>query len=247
AARAVLLVDLLGERPDDAALAAAAVGAGLAPGTRRLVVVLAGDDGDAIDAGAVAPVGWGAVAVPLASGPVLVVDVPEDVATRDAGRIVRDRLVACAGPASCGGAISPPYAGFAGLRRGLREARAAARMARTEPIVVQDLGPARLLVTAPEDAPALGEELLGPLLHPEPGIRDLLTTLETFLASGASVTVTAAELGLHANSIRHRFGRIRAATGLDVIARLDDQLLAQAGLAALRLGGPAADGGPAGV
>ncbi|MGX6448049.1 PucR family transcriptional regulator [Patulibacter sp. S7RM1-6] len=95
-----------------------------------------------------------------------------------------------------------------------------------------------MLLTEPGDALELAHEVLGPLVEdPDPGTRDLLRTLRCFFAQGGNIRATATELSVHENTVRHRFGRIRTATGLDVAGVVDDQLTARAALSALQLGG----------
>lgn len=58
----------------------------------------------------------------------------------------------------------------------------------------------------------------------------LIDTLEAFFAANGSVRATAAALDIHENTVRHRFRRLAAATGLDVLGSTDDRLTARMAL-----------------
>lgn len=133
-----------------------------------------------------------------------------------------------------------------GLARAYREARevahcidrfAAPGAARI--LAVDDLGPARLFVanSAVTAVRAYVEDVLGPLLTGAPGTGDLIVTLGRYFDSGRSVRISAAQLGVHENTVRLRLARVAAATGLDVASDPNDQLSAQTALLVLRLQG----------
>jgi sugar diacid utilization regulator len=58
----------------------------------------------------------------------------------------------------------------------------------------------------------------------------LIDTLVAFFAANGSVRATAAALDIHENTVRHRFRRLAAATGLDVLGSTDDRLTARMAL-----------------
>ncbi|WP_026909941.1 helix-turn-helix domain-containing protein [Patulibacter minatonensis] len=123
----------------------------------------------------------------------------------------------------------------------LEEARRFAEWGRDRPgapsiVTAADLGPARLLLTPRARAGQLAREVLGPLLEDDPGMADLLTTVGTFFATGRSVRASSVRLGVHENTIRYRFNRIRQLTGHDVVGDADTQLLVQSALVALEGG-----------
>ena len=80
-------------------------------------------------------------------------------------------------------------------------------------------------------------DVLGGLLTGEPGSADLLLTLQCYFDHGRSVRTSAAELGVHENTVRLRLARVAAATGLDVASDANDQLSVQTALLVLRLQG----------
>ncbi|WP_026912679.1 helix-turn-helix domain-containing protein [Patulibacter minatonensis] len=233
AARATLLAGVLGGGLGPHACDALAVRLGIDPEAPRLVVL---SDGGALDLDAVrsALPAWAPVEVVLGTGSVLVVQPPADVERRAAAGAALEALADAAGM-DVRVVVSAPSTGLIGLPRALREARGAAVVAGpSRSLTVESLGPARLFACEASDARDLATELLGPLLRAESAGGDLVETLRHFFAAGASVTETAAVLGLHANTIRHRFARIRERTGLDVLGDVGDQLTAQAAVIALR-------------
>ncbi|HEY2053064.1 MAG TPA: GAF domain-containing protein [Solirubrobacterales bacterium] len=110
-----------------------------------------------------------------------------------------------------------------------------------------DIGAARLLLsgTSKEDAERFARDTLGELL--DPGMEDLLATVQMFFAASRSVRRSAELLDVHENTIRYRLGRIHEITHLDVAADADDQLTLQLGLLILRLVGRIGDEGLVGA
>ncbi|WP_026909935.1 helix-turn-helix domain-containing protein [Patulibacter minatonensis] len=248
-ARALLFAQLLGERLHGGDVPDLAARLGVHDGPRLVVTVEPTPAGGAAALeDALRP--SGAAAVQLADGVALVLDAPLDVASRAAAAATRDEVVRVAGSLGAGAdtvvGVSSVCRDLDGLPRALDQVRALLRSAgQLRPsgvdgpsgLTVDELGPARLLLTDASDAGRMGEELLGPLLDPDPSVRDLLRTLTTFFACASSIRGTATELDVHENTVRHRFGRIRTMTGLDVAGDVDDQLMARAALSALRLAG----------
>ena len=132
------------------------------------------------------------------------------------------------------------------LSRGYREAREvvhcidrfAGRSAQRI-LAVDDLGPARLFLANSETSAIRHyvSDVLGPLLTGDPGTTDLLTTLQHYFDASRSVRASAAQLGVHENTIRLRLARVTTATGLDVAGDANDQLSVQTALLVLRLQG----------
>ena len=133
-------------------------------------------------------------------------------------------------------------AGFAGARRELgdlgaawQEATAAARAALAEPRLGPDaqwaaIGPYRLLTALPPDT--AHDPVLAPLLLP--ANRQLARTAEVFLDCAGQAGRTAAELGIHRQTLYYRLSRVEQLTGLDLDDG-EDRLLLHMGLKASRL------------
>ncbi|MFE2532041.1 PucR family transcriptional regulator [Streptomyces sp. NPDC059371] len=163
---------------------------------------------------------------------------------REAAGVGGDRGAASAGGGT--GAGSSPggtaAAGVAGAREGLgelgaawREAAAAARAVLAEPRLgpVAEwgaIGPFRLLTALPPDAahdPAVST-LLG-AAH-----RELARTAEVFLDRAGQAGRTAAELGIHRQTLYYRLSRVEQLTGLDLDDG-EDRLLLHMALKGARL------------
>ncbi|MEU7583030.1 helix-turn-helix domain-containing protein [Streptomyces sp. NPDC041068] len=124
-------------------------------------------------------------------------------------------------------------AGIAGARHGLEdlgaawwEASGAARAALAErrfgPVALwSDVGPYRLLTALPPEAAhdPVGQQLLGPT-H-----RELARTAEVFLDCAGQAGRTAAELGIHRQTLYYRLSRVEQLTGLDLDEGEDRLLL----------------------
>ncbi|WP_328493774.1 helix-turn-helix domain-containing protein [Streptomyces sp. NBC_00414] len=115
-------------------------------------------------------------------------------------------------------------AGIAGPRTGLtdlfaawQEASAAARAALAEPRLGpvahwSSIGPYRLLSTMPPNAAP--DPAVRPLLTP--AHRELARTAEVFLDCAGQAGRTAAELGIHRQTLYYRLSRVEQLTGLDL-------------------------------
>ncbi|WP_218027247.1 PucR family transcriptional regulator [Nocardia vaccinii] len=131
------------------------------------------------------------------------------------------------------------------LRRAYREAFEAARCLDRYPsdstsvIACDELGPARLLVanSNEQSVRTYVYDVLGALISGGTINNDLLRTLQAFFESGRNVRETAARLGIHENTVRHRLARVHDLTGLDVASESNDQLSVQTALLILRLQG----------
>jgi DNA-binding PucR family transcriptional regulator len=94
-----------------------------------------------------------------------------------------------------------------------------------------DLGVAKLVLgrIPPAVADRFVDDAFGAIADPAESTK-LLETLDAFFAANRFVRATAARLGIHENTVRHRFRRLAAATGLDVLGSTDDQLTARLAL-----------------
>jgi len=141
-----------------------------------------------------------------------------------------------------GGGVSGVAAGIASARSGLgelgsawREARAAARAALAEPrfgpvAEWARIGPYRLLTSLTPDAahdPAVRTLL-------SPAHRELAHTAEVYLDRAGQAGRTAAELGIHRQTLYYRLSRVEQLTGLDLDDG-EDRLLLHMALKGARL------------
>jgi hypothetical protein len=131
--------------------------------------------------------------------------------------------------------IGAARAGLAELGTAWREASAAARAALAEPRLgpVADwasIGPFRLLTALPPDAPR--DPVVRPLLSPTH--RELARTAEVYLDCAGQAGRTAAELGIHRQTLYYRLSRVEKLTGLDLDDG-EDRLLLHMALKAHRL------------
>ncbi|MFF8102121.1 PucR family transcriptional regulator [Streptomyces sp. NPDC016640] len=163
---------------------------------------------------------WGATALSLA---LLLRLRATDVltpATTAASRLLeraRDSGAAGRGGPAVAAGIAAPRAGLAGLGAAWAEASASARAALAEPRlgpVAQwtSIGPFRLLTALPPGA--AHDRAVGPLLSPAQ--RDLARTAEVYLDCAGQAGRTAAELGIHRQTLYYRLSRIEQLTGLDL-------------------------------
>lgn len=187
---------------------------------------------------ALCTVPWGATEVCLA---LLVRLRSADVTAPATAAAVRllERARAATGP---GGTPRAPAAGTGAARSGLaglgaawREASAAARAALAEPRLgpVADwasIGPYRLLTAFPRDAAQ--DPSVRPLLAP--AHRDLARTAEVYLDRAGQAGRTAAELGVHRQTLYYRLSRVEKLTGLNLDDG-EDRLLLHMALKARRL------------
>ena len=66
---------------------------------------------------------------------------------------------------------------------------------------------------------------------------ELLDTLQEFFACGRGLRLTASALGVHENTIRYRFAKIKELSGLDIYGDADDQTTSLLALRVLQLQG----------
>ncbi|MEV0324171.1 PucR family transcriptional regulator [Streptomyces sp. NPDC050658] len=143
------------------------------------------------------------------------------------------RLLAVAGGAFAGIAI--PRQGLDDLGAAWWEASSAARAARAEPRfapVAQwtEVGPYRLLTALPPET--AHDPTARALLSP--AHRELARTAEVFLDCAGQAGRTAAELGIHRQTLYYRLSRVEQLTGLDLDDG-EDRLLLHMALKASRL------------
>ncbi|WLQ36438.1 helix-turn-helix domain-containing protein [Streptomyces castrisilvae] len=147
------------------------------------------------------------------------------------------RLRAEAGTAATAG-IAVPRRGLAELADAWHEASAAARAAAAEsrygPVAEWPaIGPYRTLATLARGAPP--DHAVRPLLTPPH--RDLARTAEVFLDCAGQASRTAAELGIHRQTLYYRLSRVQQLTGLDLNDG-EDRLLLHMALKTARLRAP---------
>ncbi|MFE9840112.1 PucR family transcriptional regulator [Streptomyces sp. NPDC005551] len=146
------------------------------------------------------------------------------------------------GGATPGGLPGAAAAGVAGARAGLaelgaawQEASAAARAVLAEPRLGPvaewaSIGPFRLLTALPPDA--AHDPVVRTLLAP--AHRELARTAEVFLDCAGQAGRTAAELGVHRQTLYYRLSRVEQLTGLDLDDG-EDRLLLHMALKGARL------------
>ncbi|GGJ59206.1 transcriptional regulator [Streptomyces lacrimifluminis] len=178
---------------------------------------------------AVCTVPWGTTARSLA---LLVrlraTDVPAPALTA-ASRLLKETEGAVAA------GVGAPRTGLAGLGAGWQEASAAARAALAEPHLgpVAEwgaIGPYRLLTALPPDTaqdPAVRTLL-------SPAHQELARTAEIYLDRAGQAGRTAAELGIHRQTLYYRLSRVEQLTGLDLDDG-EDRLLLHMALKGARL------------
>ncbi|CAM5316749.1 MULTISPECIES: PucR family transcriptional regulator [Streptomyces] len=131
--------------------------------------------------------------------------------------------------------VSEPRAGLAELGTSWQEASAAARAALAEPRLGPvaewaGVGPYRLLTALPPEA--VRDPAVAPLLSP--AHQELARTAEVYLDRAGQAGRTAAELGIHRQTLYYRLSRVEQLTGLDLDDG-EDRLLLHMALKAARL------------
>ncbi|MGP4084474.1 PucR family transcriptional regulator [Streptomyces sp. KR55] len=131
--------------------------------------------------------------------------------------------------------VSEPLTGLAELGTAWQQASAAARAALAEPRLGpvaewSGIGPYRVLTTLPPDA--AHDPAVAPLLAP--AHRELARTAEVFLDCAGQAGRTAAELGVHRQTLYYRLSRVEQLTGLDLDDG-EDRLLLHMALKGARL------------
>lgn len=156
--------------------------------------------------------------------------------TLDPATTAADRLRATAGATATGG-IAVARRGLAELADSWHEARSAARAASAEsrfgPVADwRAIGPYRLLASLPPDRDADPDHTVRTLLTPPHA--ELARTAEAFLDCAGQASRTAAELGIHRQTLYYRLARVQELTGLDLNDG-EDRLLLHMSLKAARL------------
>ena len=131
--------------------------------------------------------------------------------------------------------IAAPRTGLVELGAAWREASAAARAALAEPRLGPvaewaSIGPFRLLTALPPEA--AHDPAVRPLLSP--AHRELARTAEVYLDCAGQAGRTAAELGIHRQTLYYRLSRVEQLTGLDLDDG-EDRLLLHMALKGARL------------
>ncbi|WP_367326141.1 PucR family transcriptional regulator [Streptomyces sp. HUAS ZL42] len=153
-------------------------------------------------------------------------------ATSAAGRLL-ERAGAGGGPPAAG--IAAARLGLADLGAAWHEASAAARAALAEPrfgpvAEWSGIGPYRLLTSLPPETSR--DPAVAPLLSP--AHHELARTAEVYLDCAGQAGRTAAELGIHRQTLYYRLSRVEQLTGLDLDDG-EDRLLLHMALKATRL------------
>ncbi|MFF1725676.1 PucR family transcriptional regulator [Streptomyces sviceus] len=131
--------------------------------------------------------------------------------------------------------VAAPRVGLAELAPAWQEASAAARAALAEPRLGpvaewSRIGPYRLLTSLPPET--AHDPAVRPLLSP--AHRELARTAETYLDCAGQAARTAAELGIHRQTLYYRLSRVEQLTGLDLDDG-EDRLLLHMALKGTRL------------
>ncbi|MCX4965001.1 helix-turn-helix domain-containing protein [Streptomyces sp. NBC_00654] len=147
-----------------------------------------------------------------------------------------DRLRTAAGPSAAGG-IARPRRGLAELAGSWHEAASAARAATAEnrfgPVAEWSaIGPYRLLTALPRPPDSAPDPAVVTLLTPPH--TELARTAEVFLDCAGQASRTAAELGIHRQTLYYRLSRVQQLTGLDLNDG-EDRLLLHMALKGARL------------
>ena len=145
------------------------------------------------------------------------------------------RLLERAGAGTAAAGIASARVGLAELGTAWREASAAARAALAEPRLGPvaewaHIGPFRLLTAMPP------ETAQDPVVHAllAPAHRELARTAEVYLDCAGQAGRTAAELGIHRQTLYYRLSRVEQLTGLDLDDG-EDRLLLHMALKGARL------------
>ncbi|MGW7260868.1 PucR family transcriptional regulator [Streptomyces sp. NPDC054834] len=149
-----------------------------------------------------------------------------------AGRLL-ERAAGGSGAAAAG--VAAARLGLAELGTAWQEASAAARAALAEPrfgpvAEWAQIGPYRLLTSLPPEA--AHDPVLAPLLTP--AHQELARTAEVYLDCAGQAGRTAAELGIHRQTLYYRLSRVEQLTGLDLDDG-EDRLLLHMALKGARL------------
>nr|WP_106968415.1 helix-turn-helix domain-containing protein [Streptomyces canus] len=146
-----------------------------------------------------------------------------------------DRPAQSAARDAAAAGIAPARVGLAELAPAWQEASAAARAALAEPRLGpvaewSRIGPYRLLTSLPPET--AHDPVVRPLLSP--AHRELARTAETYLDCAGQAARTAAELGIHRQTLYYRLSRVEQLTGLDLDDG-EDRLLLHMALKGARL------------
>lgn len=191
----------------------------------------------------------GVIATGVAEGIVVIVEAPADVpalagvaavkeivATATAvldpdGRLIAGLSTVCRGPGDY-------VRSYTQARQVVQCLDTFHRPGSVDVLAADDLGAGRMFLANADAAEAerFVEETLGGLMG-DSVATDLLVTLSSFFEHGRSIRWSAADLGVHENTIRYRLSRIEELTGLAIAGDSDAQLSAQLALLVLRLQG----------
>ncbi len=153
----------------------------------------------------------------------------------DPARAAAEQLLRSPRAHGSGAGVSDPRRGLADAPAAWREALAAARAARAEarfgPVAEWGgVGPYRVLAGLPADGAT--DRVVRPLL--ERSHTELARTAEVFLDCAGQAGRTAAQLGIHRQTLYYRLSKVEQLTGLD-LDEGEDRLLLHMSLKAARL------------
>jgi hypothetical protein len=156
-------------------------------------------------------------------------------ATSAAGRLLERAGAGTADTGTAAAGIASPRSGLGELGAAWREASAAARAALAEPRLGPvaewaHIGPFRLLTSLPPEVAQ--DSAVQRLLSP--AHRELARTAEIYLDRAGQAGRTAAELGIHRQTLYYRLSRVEQLTGLDLDDG-EDRLLLHMALKGARL------------
>jgi len=121
--------------------------------------------------------------------------------------------------------VSARFAGLDGALVGRRQARsacAAASPGTTDVVRFEQRTLGVLLANSPDQARAMADAVLGPVLAMPGDDRSLmLETARAWLAAGGSTSTAARELHVHRNTVRYRLRRFEELTGRDLAIPVD--------------------------
>lgn len=154
----------------------------------------------------------------------------------DPATTAAERLRTAAGSGATAG-LAAPRRGLAELPDSWHEALSAARAASAEsrfgPVAAWGaIGPYRMLTALPRPPESAPDPAVRPLLAPSHA--ELARTAEVFLDRAGQASRTAAELGIHRQTLYYRLGRVQQLTGLDLNDG-EDRLLLHMALKQARL------------
>jgi sugar diacid utilization regulator len=167
----------------------------------------------------------------------------------DVGELIHSALVRQRAGRSWRVATGRAYPGSYGIARSYEEAREALHLAQrlqfdAAVVGARDLLIYRVLVRDQAAIVDLVQEVLGPLTQARGGAEPLLTTLETYFATGEVATEAARRLNMSVRTVTYRLAKVKAMTGHDPADASERFVLHAAVLGARLLDWPSQDPSP---